>query len=173
MMIFTKEKTKQAKTRESIGYRYSVTGVFGYVFFCGSQKLCAVSSMVALSPTIWMDGYGLRWKSDFDQESTIVPGLTRYIHSDSDTSVARVVYRGCGEYEIVGFATVRYDENSYSFFRDGKVIAQIGRYRGETVWLPEAMERNYKPWFVAEWNQELDQESGLLILSFPMLKFGS
>ncbi len=73
-----------------IGFKYSATGVFGYVFYDGKNKICSVSSLVVPSPPVTMNGDNLRWISEFDLDSTIIPGQTRYIEdADSHKKKAR------------------------------------------------------------------------------------
>ena len=65
---------------ELIGFQYSSTGVFGYTFYRNGNKICTVSSLVVPSPTVHIHGLDRDWMSPFDQESTIFPGLTRYVY---------------------------------------------------------------------------------------------
>ena len=172
-MFFEKRPAEPVKTEKIIGYKYSATGIFGYAFYCGGQKICTAISCTVPSSAVWIQGYGIRWKSGFDKESTLVPGLTtRYVFDDANAQVARLVYKSSGEYEIAEAVLVRCGEISYSFFRDGEVIAQISRCEEKNIWKPASIGDDCEPWFAVDWEQELNPALRLLILSFPMLRFG-
>lgn len=172
-MIFASEKPVSVCVERIIGYQYFATGVGGYEFYCDKRNICTVSSIVVPSPPVQINGYGMTWKSDFDEESTLVPGLTRYVHdSASHALVAGVVYRDCGEYEIDKSVTVHCGDGAYSFFRNHEKIAQINPYKGGIPWMPMPTQFDYKPYFEVNFDAGIDDEMKLLILSFPMLKFG-
>lgn len=166
-------KMKPAYPSSTIGYKYSATGIFGYAFFHDKIRMCTVTSIVVPSPPVLIEGYGMRWRSDFDAEATIFPGLTRYVRDDSDgAQVARLVYRDRWEYEINGSVTARCGGGSYSFSRSGKIAAQISRYKEGNVWVPESVEHDYEPYFEVLFTDEIDDGMKLLVSSFPMLRFG-
>ena len=112
------------------------------------------------------------WKSSYDIDSTIVPGLTRYIHEESTKKqVAGIVYLDSGLFELTGgILAVCHPKSSYSFIRDKRIIAEISPYEGTADWIPD----DYYEWeakYDISIKKELDLQTKILIMAFPVLRF--
>lgn len=113
---------------ELIGFRWSVTGAFGYDFYQNGRRLCTVSSLVAPSAPVQIRGFGGEWVSPFDADSTRFPGLTRAVYrAGPDREECRLVYRGEG-YELQSGADV-----CQIHVRDGAVLLYAGQTRLVTL----------------------------------------
>ena len=77
-----------------MGYRISATGVLWYEFYENHKLICTANSIIVPSPPVRISGYGYEWNSEFDQESTIIPGLTRYVldHKTKE-EVFRIIFK--------------------------------------------------------------------------------
>ena len=77
--------------REIITYRLSATGVWGYEFYHPDRTLIgSVSSVLAPSAAVRIEGGPIRWYSRFDIDTRIVPGIGRKI---KDNRTGDEVYR--------------------------------------------------------------------------------
>ena len=158
------------------GYRYSVTGATGYDFYdpednhvCGSSYLSLPFSSVNLG------GWRLSWESQFDLQTTIVPGIARtVVESEKGKLVASIVYRDAGIYDILYRGeTVRAQmvQNQYLFLRDNEPIALCRRFDR-----PPARREKF-PGVPAELRFAVALPDGmspawkLLVLTFPNLQF--
>lgn len=164
---------------ELIGFQYSATGVFGYTFYRNGSKICMVSSLVVPSPTVHIHGSHRDWMSPFDQESTIFPGLTRYVYrADSGQEECRIVYMA-DWYEIrIGTDVYCVSENDgeYIFSAGERQIAditKISRQEAEKISAPQD-EPNYdvKAYYRVDAAEEIPENALMAILAFPMVRFG-
>lgn len=158
-----------------IGYRFNATGVFGYTYYTAGNRVCSVSSIVDPSAPVMIHGNGVAWTSNFDFFRTIFPGTTRNINDESTgTPLFRIVFGNTGQYKINDSITVYCDEEKYTFYCDDKVIAKILRFNGESGDLqkPSDTDYNYEPYFEVTVYNGIETELLMLILAFPMLKFG-
>ena len=162
-----------------IGFQYSATGVFGYSFYRDGNKICSVSSLVVPSSTVHIHGSDRDWMSPFDQDSTIFPGLTRYVYrTDSGQEECRIVYM-VDWYEIrIGMDVYRASENDgeYIFSADGQqiaVITKISRQEAEKISVPQD-EPNYDvtAYYRVDAVGGIPENALMAILSFPMVRFG-
>lgn len=157
------------------GYRFDATGVFGYSFYNDVNKFCSVSSSVGLSAPVRILGNRVKWKSDFDN-CTVFPGLARSIIDESKgTQLFSIVYINSGEYKINESVSVYCDIDNYTFYASDKVIAKIYRFSGETDHrqkISETDSYDYKPYFEVVTINEIAPELRMVILAFPMFRFG-
>lgn len=158
------------------GYRYCATGIWGYDFYREQEKLCTVSGLVIPSPPVRICGFEREWYSEFDEESTIVPGLTRYVF-DSKTSreVARIIYKNAGKYEVLisqNHINVYIVEDEYGFYRNGHIIASIKRIHENNNLIPPMSDFDIEPYFSIFLAKQIELEIIMVILAFPMLQFG-
>lgn len=154
------------------GYHYTATGVCGYAFYSDKNKICDVSSLMVPDFPVGFLNEEISWESTYDIDSTIVPGLTRYIHDKSTgKNVAGIVYPDSGLFELADdILVVCHPRSSYSFIRDKRLIAEISPYEGSAEWLPD----DYNEWeaqYDISLKKELDLRTKILILAFPMLRF--
>ena len=175
MLHNTPSATTEAKNqRKFIGYRFVATGVFSYEFYEDEAKVCAVSSVVIPSPPVRISGLGLNWRSDFDQYSTIFPGLTRKVIDEANgETVFSLTYDSSNEYTLNESVSVFCYHEVYKFYLDGKVIATVKKFDGDTKDLKMPTKQFYDctPYFDVTADSGIDNETLAGILSFPMLKF--
>lgn len=163
---------------EMIGFRYSVTGAFGYDFYRNDRRLCAVSSLVVPSAPVHIRGLGGEWASPFDADSTLFPGLTRTVYrAGSEQEECRLVYRG-EEYELPCDADV------YQIhMQDGAVLLYAGQTRLVTltrlsreqaagISVPrDAQFDDMEAYYAVEAADGLPPAALMAALAFPMLRF--
>lgn len=153
------------------GYRINLTGVFGYDFIHEGETICQIHGPVIPSPPVYISSNGQHFVSEFDADSTIYPGLTRYvIPEDSTAEQIRIVYRQQGHYEITNGAFAVYADTSteeYRFSLQHEVIAVIRKYNGS----PETLDDMHEYFFDVEMKEGIDSLIQMMILAFPMLQF--
>ena len=165
------KKCKYQEIQIIIGYRYSVTGIFGYDYYEGNNKICGISSIVMPNSSVSIYGNGNRWASDFE-DCTIYPGLLREVRdANTDCQIAKIVYKDTGEYEINDTVYVYCGNDKYSFVRNEELIAKITRRNTEPQIMPDDLTEDHEIYFQAELYSELEAELKMLLLSFPMLRF--
>lgn len=164
-----------AAYEQVIGWRYSSTGVWSYEFYCGSNKLCTVSSLVIPSPPVGISGCGMTWESPFDKDSTIFSGQKRYIYDKvTREKVAVLTYMEHGRYTINGSVSVHCDGDGHRFYSDDGMIARLVRYRGEDIQPPDKAKLyhyDYEPYYEGSYRRDMSDALKLLIFSFPLLRF--
>lgn len=157
-----------------IGYCFQATGVSGCVFYTGSNKICSVSRLVAPSESVMIHGNGVSWRSDFEN-GTSCPGSARNIVDGSDgRQLFRIVYKGTGEYEINDSILVYCNTEKYTIYCGEKVIAKIKRTSGRSDGFPVPSDTyyDYEPYFDIIAVDGMITELLMVILAFPILKFG-
>ena len=141
---FSDEKNAKIESDDIIrliGYRFDATGVFGYSYYTTTDKVCSVSTIVAPSAPVMIHGRSTTWRSDFDKNCTICPGLTRSITDElSGIQIFRIVYKDRGEYEINDSITAYCFAGNYTFYWDAKAIVF-------SVWVDQSvrLNRSYRP----------------------------
>ena len=156
-----------------IGYRYSTTGAFGYIFCEDSVEKCRVGCGVIPSPPVYIHGKDRNWVSKFDNETTIVPGLTRTVKDEKTSAeAARITLKDVGRFIINNSIDVFCDqEGKYTFYANNALIGRITRFEGSCSRLPEAGGCDVEPYFDVTITDGLDEEQVMLITAFPMLRF--
>ena len=163
------------KCNEYIGYRFHATGVFGYKFFnAESDTVCSVSSVVAPSAPVTIISDTVTWESDFEN-CTIYPGLSRdVVDKSKDQQILQLVYKGTGKYTINESIEVYCDTDNFAFYRDDIIIAKTERINSnsEHLQIVSDAEYDYDPYYRITADNGIHRELLLVILSFPMLRFG-
>ena len=158
---------------DAAGYRIARTGVFGYEYYADGEKILYAGGLVVPSPAILIRCSGIEWESPFDQESTIVPGLTRTImDAVSEKEIARIVYRETGRYEIVMAGevwAVLAEDDGYRFL-SGKEEAGCLKRIGGQKW-PAQTSEELIPWFSFRSGLENRREICAVWMAFPALRF--
>jgi len=158
------------------GYRYSVTGAFGYHFYKDDTEVCSAEGLVIPSaPIIITTPFG-EYISKFDMFTTIVPGLTRYVEvKGSGEEAWRIIYRDLESthFEIIckhGVIMANIQDGEYLFFIAGKQVAVIRGLQGSgTVVVKNGLE--LEPFFDVDISDELAEEYWGPVVSFPQLRF--
>lgn len=144
-----------------IGKKIDDTGAFGFEIYCDNNQVCYISSLVIPSFPVTIKGFGYNLVSEFDIDSTLIPGLTRFVvHEDSCDVAFKIVYidQGVFDINIEGKSiVVMIDENKYTFFSEGIILAtgNIDNDSGFNMII----------------GSDLHQKIKLAIISFPMLRF--
>ena len=77
LLAKTNKEIESDRCDEYVGYRFDVTGYFGYKFFNAECDLiCSISSIVAPSAPVLINSNTVIWESIFEN-CTIFPGLSR------------------------------------------------------------------------------------------------
>lgn len=163
---------------EVIGFRFAATGVFGYDFYQNGCRLCAVSSLVVPSPTVNIQGFGGAWQSPFDADSTLFPGLTRFVYrAGSAREACRLVYRGEG-YDLhcgTDVYSVHMRDGAYAVYAGAKKIADVARLtRPQAAGVPVPPDMPYddgEAYYAAGIAEGLPDDVMMAVLAFPMLRF--
>ncbi len=157
------------------GYRFEANGVYGYDFYKSADKICSVSRSDARLAPVTVQGNSIRWISDFDNFITICPGLTRSINDESTgKEVFKIVYEAQGKYRITEAVSVYCSDDKYTFYSDQSVIAKINRINEKNDHTSEPLAQNAgcEPYFEIDFCNEVENELLMIMLAFPMLKFG-
>ena len=154
--------------------RREYTGVTQYRFCHRGQRFgTGAAHIMPGFPTVLHCG-GLVLNSKFDPGRTVVPGVSREIvDADNATAVAaRLTWLGDSRYELVmnwDMGTVVLEIRSagdmHEFYRDGKRIATVCE-------LPDP--RHLPDWevnFCMRTWEALSNETAMLLMSFPLLRF--
>lgn len=153
---------KTEKTEKVTGYRYSVTGSFGYDYYSGNEKIYSISSLVMPNSSVNVYGNNSEWVSDFE-ECTICPGLSREVRDkNSDCLIAKIVYKDMGEYEINDEVYVYCGTDEYSFVRNEELIAKISSLKIESRNKPDDLTEDHEVYYQAELSYELETEFRML-----------
>ena len=143
-----------------------------YVYKSSDEKdICRISvSKSGSMQNVEIDGLGLKFVSDFDIETTLVPGIRRSIFEE-DKKVGHLEYLQNKKLNLLCFDTpfeIRISPVSYDFYKDGILIAVIYRF-----WREDApkYENSELEGFKIETNGKLTDEQLLLVLAMPILRF--
>ena len=151
------------------------TGITQYRFYRGERLLGTGSAWITRDFPLVLRCAGLIMNSTFDPDKTIIPGISREIvDADNATAVvARLTYLGISRYELVmnwdtGAVAVqiRSSEQGHRFFQGDREIAHMTRMTGL---------RHGSDWeeiFCLQTETELDDETVMLMMSYPLLRFG-
>lgn len=155
-----------------IGYQYSETGAQGYYFYSGKKLLCKVSAGI-FCPVL-ITGDETEWISDYDINSTILPGIKRtVVDNHTNKTVATITYLDRGKYHLDNGWDVECYGEVYRFFNGDQKIAEIRHCsKEEKFWIPQEEWRDFEPYFELIPEEEPDETSILLIAGFPVLRFG-
>lgn len=158
-----------------LGYRIDQTGILGYEFRSKEGKVvCSVLSSVIPSPPVRINGFGMTLCSEFDSESTIYTGLTRFVtdaNAVSEQPYSKLVYLGGSQYMINDGILVNCGPEVDTFSRWGRKIAQIVRCISRDDVLYGVDSTVGEPYFEACFAENISTEEKNLILAFPMLRF--
>ena len=164
------------------GFRYSVTGVFGYDYYSDGKKVCTATSMVMPSPPVRINGFDKSLYSEFDQEKTIDEGVSRIVYDERAHELFRVIYRDYGEYEILmnrsGFSfNVCCGGRTLCFYSEREIITLLQKIPKKifSMRFPFVKDPDYADsvdaFYTAEFLPDTDKDVMMAILSFPMLRF--
>ena len=184
-----KKVTQAMETPTAIitGYRFSATGVFGYVFYQKQEKLCSVSSIVVPSPPLTITGKSRIWKYSPTQSDCAHKICMSVRDELTGKEAFRLSQREDRSWLMEGTdeefpADVRWEISD----EDGKImfyyheayewltkqkVAAIEKIT-EAEWIPEVLGMNVEPAFrvnIFDNNEEFE-ESVLAIVAFPMLR---
>ena len=161
---------------ELIGWRFSVTGAFGYEYCRDGCRLCTVSSLVVPQPAVCIRGFGQNWLSPF-APGPLRPGWTRAaLRADTGREAARLAYGPAGYTLCIGTNVCRavQDGETYRFFAGARQAAVLTRLppAARAAVPPPALYPDAEAYFKADAAQDLPAEALLLMLAFPMLACG-
>lgn len=146
--------------------------MFGYEFYENRKQICTVSGLVVPSPTIMISGFGRNWKSEFHVNSTLFPGLTRTICDDANNKEVRALtYDGNRSYRLFNSVKVSCTTEGYSFYDNERLVAQTTKFQDEKIWLLQTFGFDYEAYFNTIFNRDINDETKMLIVSFPVLRF--
>ena len=153
------------------GYRYSVTGAFGYEFYEQGRRVCAVSELVVPDAQVHMSGWGLSWLSDGGRRNVPVRPLSIRDHA-TGRKTAEVVADGCGEYILScgGEEIVAAEEgDALVYTRGGAVVARRRRAGADEAPRIELYGETTAARFVVEIAETLGDGMRLLLIGSVML----
>ncbi len=143
-----------------------------YVYKTGDEKnICRISvSKSGSMQNVEIAGLGLKFASNFDIETTLVPGIKRSIF-EVDKKVGYLEYLQNKKLNLMCFDIpfdVRISPISYDFYKDGVRVAVIHRF-----WQEDAprYETSEPEGFNIEIIGQLTDEQLLLVLAMPILRF--
>jgi hypothetical protein len=155
-------------------FRRNDTGVTSYWFYRKDQLLGTASAYAMPDFPVVLRSNGLIFNSTFDPSQTIFPGLTRIIVDADDPSAvaARLTWLETRSHELqmhwtTGTVTVRIRSqgNLHGFYANDRLIAEV-------LPLPEKQHMgNRELAFCIQTHEALPDETALLLMSFPLLRF--
>lgn len=161
--------------REIITYRLSATGVWGYEFYHPDRTLIgSVSSVVAPSAAVRIEGGPIQWYSRFDIDTRIVPGTGRKVKDNrTGNEVYRIIYWQQGLYQVRTAddrsVQVEIRKDAYLFGKPMMPVTAMTERITETDWIP-ANHMEVKPYFRTTVYEEISEEYLMMVLSFPALR---
>ena len=161
--------------REIITYRLSATGVWGYEFYHPDRTLIgSVSSVVAPSAAVRIEGGPIQWYSRFDIDTRIVPGTGRKVKDNrTGDEVYRIIYWQQGLYQVRSAddrsIQVEIRKDAYLFGKPMMPVTAMTERITEADWVP-ANHMEVRPYFRTTVYEEISEEYLMMVLSFPALR---
>ena len=161
--------------REIITYRLSATGVWGYEFYHPDRTLIgSVSSVVAPSAAVRIEGGPIQWYSRFDIDTRIVPGTGRKVKDNrTGDEVYRIIYWQQGLYQVRSAddrsIQVEVRKDAYLFGKPMMPVTAMTERITEADWVP-ANHMEVRPYFRTTVYEEISEEYLMMVLSFPALR---
>ena len=161
--------------REIITYRLSATGVWGYEFYHPDRTLIgSVSSVVAPSAAVRIEGGPIQWYSRFDIDTRIVPGTGRKVKDNrTGDEVYRIIYWQQGLYQVRSAddrsVQVEIRKDAYLFGKPMMPVTAMTERITEADWVP-ANHMEVRPYFRTTVYEEISEEYLMMVLSFPALR---
>ena len=161
--------------REIITYRLSATGVWGYEFYHPDRTLIgSVSSVVAPSAAVRIEGGPIQWYSRFDIDTRIVPGTGRKVKDNrTGDEVYRIIYWQQGLYQVRSAddrsVQVEIRKDAYLFGKPMMPVTAMTERITEADWIP-ANHMEVRPYFRTTVYEEISEEYLMMVLSFPALR---
>ena len=143
-----------------------------YVYKTVDEKnICRISvSKCRSMQNVKIEGLGLNFVSDFDIESTLVPGIKRSVCNE-DEKVGYLEYLGGKNLELMCKGTtfdISVSSVYYGVDRDSKKIATIHRFWREDAPIHKL---DGLPGFPVEVMEDLTDTELLFVLAMPILRF--
>ena len=160
---------------EIITYRLSATGVWGYEFYHPDRTLIgSVSSVVAPSAAVRIEGGPIQWYSRFDIDTRIVPGTGRKVKDNrTGDEVYRIIYWQQGLYQVRSAddrsIQVEIRKDAYLFGKPMMPVTAMTERITEADWVP-ANHMEVRPYFRTTVYEEISEEYLMMVLSFPALR---
>ena len=161
--------------REIITYRLSATGVWGYEFYHPDRTLIgSVSSVVAPSAAVRIEGGPIQWYSRFDIDTRIVPGTGRKVKDNrTGDEVYRIIYWQQGLYQVRSAddrsVQVEIRKDAYLFGKPMMPVTAMTERITEADWIP-ANHLEVRPYFRTTVYEEISEDYLMMVLSFPALR---
>ena len=161
--------------KEIITYRLSATGVWGYEFYHPDRTLIgSVSSVVAPSAAVRIEGGPIQWYSRFDIDTRIVPGTGRKVKDNrTGDEVYRIIYWQQGLYQVRSAddrsVQVEIRKDAYLFGKPMMPVTAMTERITEADWVP-ANHMEVRPCFRTTVYEEISEEYLMMVLSFPALR---
>ncbi len=161
--------------REIITYRLSATGVWGYEFYHPDRTLIgSVSSVLAPSAAVRIEGGPIQWYSRFDIDTRIVPGTGRKVKDNrTGDEVYRIIFWQQGLYQVRTAddrsVQVEIRKDAYLFGKPMMPVTAMTERITEADWIP-ANHMEVKPYFRTTVYEEISEEYLMMVLSFPALR---
>ncbi len=156
-----------------IGFRYSMTGVFGYVYYTlDKQKICTVSGVVVPSAPILIRSGNICLKREFQKGGFGSSGKWFIANENTGETVATISRENDEEYVINDSIKVLVSKNGYSFYAGSERIAMIRGNKGYAPFFPEDIlpyyDDCYEPYYdVDVISGSVDPILKMLIFAFP------
>ena len=161
--------------KEIITYRLSATGVWGYEFYHPDRTMIgSVSSVVAPSAAVRIEGGPIQWYSRFDIDTRIVPGTGRKVKDNrTGDEVYRIIYWQPGLYQVrsAGDRSIQVEirKDAYLFGKPMMPVTAMTERITEADWVP-ANHMEVRPYFRTTVYEEISEEYLMMVLSFPALR---
>ena len=160
---------------EIITNRLSGTGRWGYeIYDAGQNRIGSVSSVVATSSPVLIEGGDICWYSLFSIDSMIVPGTSRQVKDNkTELEVYRLVFWQPGKYEVRTKETSEYAEIREGIYLFGKPLMPVTAMTeriSEAAWVPPK-NMNVEPYFRTTFFEDVNEAYRMMVLSFPALRF--
>ncbi|MBQ9156302.1 MAG: hypothetical protein IJ137_05945 [Eubacterium sp.] len=156
------------------GMHYSGTGLSLYRFSRGNKEICTISEPPLPDNPVFISGFGRKWTSKFNDEITINPWEERrlVIDDSSGSLVGWISFRDPGEHEINDSIRLIFREGRYTAYSGKELVGQIImiKNKDEDTFIDDGMDGvlRYEIYVC----RGLDEELLMLLLAFPLLRFG-
>ena len=164
---------------EIISYRLSATGVWGYAYYRGKERIGETVCQIGQSGTVRIMGEDdIVWYSPFRLATDIVPGISRRIRDNrTEEELFRIIFWRPGLYELSARTeagdwsmTVEERDDKYYFIQNGMPVSAVTERLYEADWIPPTGEQIGPAFRTTFYEREDSPGFLMMVLSFPALK---
>ena len=142
-----------------------------------NDEIC-LKAYIKREPSVvtYIDVANIHLKSDFDPETTLIPGVTRRIvkYRDSDQTFVEICWNEDESFTLrfpdEEVDVVRQSRSAFAFKKGDRTLATIGRIRAKDT--RQVGRETYETVYDTEAEEDISQQALYVLWCFPILYFG-